>query len=64
MKDFLRDNGFVPASVNSYTVSTNRVLPLAKLTNAKVGDKYYEFFDGEGLVVLVPERMLPEGVHK
>jgi len=57
MPDLRLDYNFVLAKKAPGVVTTNRVIHLATLTNAEIGDRYYQYYDIEGRILLVPERL-------
>jgi len=55
------DYNMVRAKKQPLQVGDKRLILLAVLTNAVVGDSYYQYVDPDGRILLVPER-LEEGI--
>ncbi len=49
------DYNFVKVKNDPVKVTTNRVIYLVALTNADVGDMYYQYRDIDGRILLVPK---------
>ena len=53
--DLRLDYNFVRAGKACKVVKDGNVIELLTLTNASVGDRYVQYFDCEGRILLIPE---------